>query len=206
MRNTLRPAVIAPAAVLAVLAVGALAFAPQGTTQAHAGHARDSKPGHVAGSTDWQHKLKAALPSLGHRNWIVVADSAYPQQTSPGVKTIVTGAHQVDVVKDVVDLLGKQQHVKAHVQLDKELNYVPENSAPGISRYRKDLDTALAGQNTERLLHEDLIGKLDDAGKEFSVIVLKTDLTLPYTSVFFELDAKYWDADREADLRKRMGS
>ncbi|NED82992.1 hypothetical protein G3I76_23195 [Streptomyces sp. SID11233] len=196
--RTRRFALLAPTAALAALAVGAVAFAPD---SASAGETRQRG---TSGSADWQRKLKDVLPSLGHRNWIVVTDSAYPQQTSPGVTTMVTGGHQVDVVKGVIDLLGKQPHVKAHVQLDKELGYIPEDSAPGITRYRKDLDKALAGQDTKSLLHEDLIGRLDDAGREFNVIVLKTDLTLPYTSVFFELDAKYWDDDREADLRKRM--
>ncbi|RFC77260.1 RbsD/FucU domain-containing protein [Streptomyces sp. AcE210] len=204
--RSVRFTVLAPAVALTALAGGALAFAPQGA--ADAPRAATSRTGGStrgdAGTAQWERELKAALPTLGHRNWIVVADSAYPQQSSPGVKTIVTGAHQVDVVKDVTALLDRQAHVKAHVQVDKELAFVPEKSAPGITAYRKDLDKALAGQETVPVLHNDLIAKLDAAGEKFNVIVLKTDLTLPYTSVFFELDAKYWDADREADLRERM--
>lgn len=196
--RSLRFTIVAPVVALAALAAGALALAP-----GDAASAATRATGNGSGSS-WQRQLSTALPSLGHRNWIVVTDSAYPQQTSPGVRTIVTGGHQVDVVKDVVGMLDRQPHVKAHIQLDKELSYVPEKSAPGITAYRKDLGKALAYQETKSLLHDDLIGKLDDAGKEFGVIILKTDLTLPYTSVFFELDAKYWDADREADLRKRM--
>ena len=34
------------------------------------------------------------------------------------------------------------------------------------------------------------------------IVILKTDAVLPYTSIFFELDAGYWDADREKTLRK----
>jgi hypothetical protein len=40
----------------------------------------------------WQTKLEQELPLLGHRNWIVIADSAYPWQTAPGIETINTGA------------------------------------------------------------------------------------------------------------------
>ena len=36
------------------------------------------------GQEPWQTKLKKELPLLGHRNWIVIADSAYPWQTAPG--------------------------------------------------------------------------------------------------------------------------
>jgi len=32
------------------------------------------------------------LPLFGHRNWIVVADSAYPAHSMPGIETIVSGA------------------------------------------------------------------------------------------------------------------
>ena len=27
---------------------------------------------------DWKNKLRRELPLLGHRNWIVIADAAYP--------------------------------------------------------------------------------------------------------------------------------
>lgn len=33
---------------------------------------------------DWKTALNRELPILGHRNWVVVADSAYPSQTAPG--------------------------------------------------------------------------------------------------------------------------
>ena len=37
---------------------------------------------------NWKETLRKELPLLGHRNWIVVADSAYPLQTAPGIETI----------------------------------------------------------------------------------------------------------------------
>ena len=40
----------------------------------------------------WMDTLAGYLPALGHRNWIVVADSAFPLQISPGIETIVTGS------------------------------------------------------------------------------------------------------------------
>jgi len=36
------------------------------------------------------------------------------------------------------------------------------------------------------------------------VLVIKTDMTIPYTSVFFELDCGYWDSDAEKRLREGM--
>jgi hypothetical protein len=54
------------------------------------------------------------------------------------------------------------------------------------------------------LLHEDIIAKLDEAGNKFKILLFKTNLTLPYTSVFFQLDCGYWDDDAEGRLRERM--
>src|SRR5271165_1940011 len=47
---------------------------------------------------DWQTKVADEMPLLGHRNWILVVDSAYPLQTSPGVETIETNEAQEEVV------------------------------------------------------------------------------------------------------------
>jgi hypothetical protein len=46
-------------------------------------------------SSNWQTKLHQQLPLLGHRNWILIVDSAYPLQVSPGIETIETGATQL---------------------------------------------------------------------------------------------------------------
>ena len=42
----------------------------------------------VSTSKSWQDQLTEMMPYLGHRNWIVIADMAYPLQTNPGIKTI----------------------------------------------------------------------------------------------------------------------
>jgi hypothetical protein len=35
-------------------------------------------------------------------------------------------------------------------------------------------------------------------------LIVKTDMTIPYTSVFFELDCGYWNAEAEQRLRQAM--
>jgi hypothetical protein len=146
------------------------------------------------------------LPTLGHRNWIVVADSAYPMQTSPGVETITVTESQISCVRQVLAALSHTKHVRPHIMLDKELNYVPDADAPGISEFRKELSQALAGQGTVTMLHEDIIKMLDDAGKTFKVLIIKTPHTMPYTSVFFQLQCGYWSDEAETRLRERMKS
>ena len=43
--------------------------------------------------------------------------------------------------------------------------------------------------------------RLDEVSRLYRVVVIKSGLTIPYTSLFFELDCRYWDADREAAIR-----
>jgi hypothetical protein len=51
------------------------------------------------------------------------------------------------------------------------------------------------------LPHEQIIAKLDESGKLFRILVLKSTLAIPYTSVFFELDCGYWSREAEERLR-----
>jgi len=164
------------------------------TATAAMGHAEDAS---------WRATLEKQLPLLGHRNWIVVADSAYPWQTSPGIETIDTGADQLDVVKAVLGALKKYRHVRPVLYTDAELPFVPENRAPGVTRYRERLGRIL-GATAISLPHEEIIGRLDEAGKTFHVLLLKTTLALPYTSVFVQLDCGYWSPEAERALREAM--
>jgi hypothetical protein len=152
----------------------------------------------------WKDKLTTELPLLGHRNWIVIVDSAYPLQTSPGIETVVTGESQLDVLRTVLATLQKTKHVQPVIYTDEELKSVPEKYAPGIQAYRRDLAQILGDRPVQSLLHEQIIAKLDDAGKTFHILVLKTNLTLPYTSVFLQLQCGYWSSDAETALRKTM--
>ena len=153
---------------------------------------------------DWKEQLKGLLPLFGHRNWIVVADSAYPAQSRPGIETIVSGAGQIEVARRVLDSIAGSEHVRANVYLDRELQFVPEPDAPGISRYRKQLAELIKSAQTTSLPHEQIIAKLDQSAQTFRVLIIKTEMTIPYTSIFFELDCAYWSAEAEQRLRALM--
>lgn len=152
----------------------------------------------------WKKDLSEQLPLLGHRNWVVVADSAYPLQTAPGIKTVYVGGDHVDVVGDVLELVAEQKHVRPVIFTDAELEHVTETYAPGIESVRSELQSLLKGRDAQTLAHEAIIEQLNEAGETFQVIILKTDLVLPYTSVFIRLDCGYWSADAEDALRASM--
>lgn len=165
---------------------------------------RGSAFGQESASAGWQAKLDQALPLLGHRNWILVVDSAYPLQNSTGIETIETGASMSDVLQNVMDAIDHSIHVRPVLYLDAELPFVPEQDAPGVSRYRAELKTLLGSQAATSLPHEEMLRKIDDVSRSYKVLVLKTSEAIPYTSVFVQLNCRYWSDDAEARLRAAM--
>jgi L-fucose mutarotase/ribose pyranase (RbsD/FucU family) len=159
----------------------------------------DSEPNPHA----WELELHRRMPLFGHRNWIVVVDAAYPAQSNPGIETIVTSAEQVEVVSKVARALAACPHVRANVYTDAELAMVAESDAPGVTDYRQHLASVL-DCGIRQLPHEEIIAKLDQCARLFRILILKTNLTIPYTSVFFELDCGYWSAEAEQRLRQAM--
>jgi hypothetical protein len=155
-------------------------------------------------SESWEKILDARLPLFGHRNWIVVADSAYPAQSSPGIETIVSGLSQQVAIKKVLARLRACKHVHPVIHVDHELALVDEKDAPGVDSYRNWLKGALKELSVTMTPHEEIISKLDHAARMFSILIVKSTMAIPYTSVFIELDCGYWDADAEARLRSRI--
>jgi hypothetical protein len=152
----------------------------------------------------WKLVLKKLLPLWGHRNWIVVADAAYPAQSNPGIETIATEADHLLLLKKTLDAVHNSKHVRANIYLDAELKSVSEQDAPGIADFRKKLVDLVANRDTNVLPHEQIIAKLDESGKLFRILVLKSTLAIPYTSVFLELDCGYWNREAEERLRLSM--
>jgi len=153
---------------------------------------------------DWKKELDAKLKLYGHRNWVVIADGAYPQQSNPAIETITIDASQVAAVEFVSNLIGKATHVDANIFVDKEMAFVAEKNAQGITAYRKDLNKVLDGKPVKTMLHEDIISELDASAKLFNVLIIKTDLAIPYTSVFFQLECGYWNGESENELREAL--
>ena len=155
-------------------------------------------------ATAWQGRLDSQLPRMGHRNWIVVADAAYPLQSAAGIETIATGQGQIEVLRRVLKQVEAAPHIRAIVMLDAELNALSEKDAPGITAYRSELKAILKDRQVRVMPHEEIITKLDGAAKLFSILLLKTNMTLPYTSIFLELDCGYWTAEKEQRLRDSL--
>ncbi|MDF2515738.1 MAG: hypothetical protein K0R59_1034 [Sphingobacterium sp.] len=154
----------------------------------------------------WHEVFSQKLPLLGHRNWVLVVDKAYPAPAGENMIVIDTEKPMAEVLGGVVGLINQQAHVRPIFYADKELQYLDENIAPGLKDYKTSLDTLFHHIKLQPLIHEDVFRKMDQAASLFQVIVLKTESLVPYSSVFIELDCKYWDAGREKILRERMAN
>ena len=152
-------------------------------------------------TTHWEQVLKERLKLYGHRNWVVIADSAYPAQSKQGVETIAADDEQVTVVERAFAILSECKHVRPAIYTDKELAFVAEEEAPGVTLYRSQLADLLSGYDSSSLPHEDIISKLDRVADSFRVLLLKTRMQIPYTSVFVELQCGYWSTRAENRLR-----
>jgi hypothetical protein len=164
--------------------------------------AQDARPT----APPWREKVAEAMPLLGHRNWILIVDSAYPLQSSPGIEIIDTGAPQLEVVRHVLFTIDRSIHVRPDILMDTELPFVPEQDAPGAGAYRTEIADLLRAYPIESLPHDHILATIEEASRHFNILVLKTNMAIPYTSVFIRLDCKYWSADAEKRLRTRMST
>lgn len=154
-------------------------------------------------SPDWQIVLKDKMPLLGHRNWIVVTDMAYPLQSKEGIITLFAEESYPEVLAFVNTLINESSHVYAHIYWDKELSFLVEEDTPGIDLLRNEMRNILQDEIL-CVEHEELIKKLDEMSRIYQVVIIKTRLTIPYTSTFFELDCGYWDMKRQNKLDQQM--
>jgi len=152
----------------------------------------------------WVSELQRRLPLFGHRNWIVIADAAYPHQSAAGITTVVADGDLLAVAERVLSLIQQTKHIRATVYTDRELKFVDEHDAPGVTAFRERLEHLLQKDEIKQLAHEEIIAKLDQAARVFSILIVKTKTVIPYTSVFLELGCGYWDAAAEDRLRKAI--
>ena len=156
----------------------------------------------------WRQTLDERLHYYGHRNWIVIADSAYPLQSNPGIETILSTENQIETLRHVLDDIAKTPRLRPIVYTDRELQFVPEQDAPGIDAYRQLLtgifDLHFPNLKPNTIPHENIIHNLDEASHTFNVLIIKTNMALPYTSVFIELRAGYWSDEAERRLREKI--
>lgn len=155
---------------------------------------------------NWKADVNTELHLLGHRNWILIVDSAYPLEVSSGIETIDTEAPQLAVAHFVLNAIENSIHVSPDIYMDAELPYVSDQDAPDASAYRRQVGDLLHGYQIISEPHAKLLDTIAQEGQTFKILVLKTNGTVPYSSIFIRLDCKYWPAAAEQRLRARMAT
>ncbi len=156
------------------------------------------------GEQEWQDQLYQNLAVVGARNWVVIAESSYPAYTGQGIKTIVSNKQSDEVLLDVLNILEEEAHVVPRIMLNTELRSVTDDYAPGIKKYRKKVNALLPGRQHFELMSRTLNSLIEDAAKQFNVLVIKTRTALPYSNIYIELDSGYWNSESETALRRAL--
>ena len=95
-------------------------------------------------------------------------------------------------------------HLRPKICLDKELDFVPRPWRRVWTPPEEDPGARWPSFEVKPVLHEELIARLDQVAKTFKILMIKTNLALPYTTVFLELDCGYWSPESEAKMREAM--
>ncbi len=158
----------------------------------------------AARADELRNQIAPHLDVLGARNWIVVADPAYPILAGEGVDVVVVDADLASTLREVLSALDEDGTLTPRLWLCSELEAVSERRAPGVRRYRRELRKL-----TARRLHYEVTDRiislqLTQAAQTHRILYIKTSTPLPYSSIAIELDSGYWNSSDEAELRNRM--
>src|SRR5437016_4159818 len=157
-------------------------------------------------TANWQTTLQQRLPLYGHRNWIVVSDAAFPAYSQSGIETIVVNQDLPSVLNYVAKAISSSKHVRAAAFVDQELKFVPEENYPGVTHLREEINRAFGKSNLLSIPHAEVLSKIDDTGKTFRVLFIKTNTTIPYSSVFMRLDCGYMTDEIDSEIRDAIAT
>lgn len=156
------------------------------------------------GDEVWQAQLTDNLALMGARNWVVIAESSYPAYMGTGVITLLATQPSDVVFSQVLDTIEAEGHVQPRIMICSELRSIEEDYAPGIKKYRNQVYKMLPGRMYFELPSKIINGQIEDATKQFNVLVIKTTTALPYSNIYIELDSGYWNSESEAALRNKI--
>lgn len=148
--------------------------------------------------------LDVRLNALGHRNWVILADAAYPQQCATGIETLVAHAPHLDVLAELVEGFDRAPHLRPVACIDAELGFLRDDDIPGVEDMRESIRKKLSSFQIEETPHEEILENMSVAASVYKVLVVKTPCLIPYSSVFFRLECGYWGDEQEKALRARL--
>jgi len=85
-----------------------------------AGCAGESEP-----DRPWVGSIRNELGYLGARNWVVIAEAAFPVHSRRGLKVIQVDEDIPEVLKGLEEVIEEKHHVKPRVYVTTEIGEIP---------------------------------------------------------------------------------
>lgn len=153
---------------------------------------------------NWKATLQQELPLLGDRNWILVVDKAFPALNARGIRVIYANENLLEVLRYTFNKIDSSSHVRPIIYVDKEMQYITPQIEQGIIAYKDSIKAIVNNQFLHPELHDSVFRNIQKISSLFKVLVIKTNETRAYSSVYLQLDCAYWNADKENQLRQTM--
>ena len=139
---------------------------------------------------DLRDEVEDQLEELTPGDWIVIGPSAALEQAvnGPQVQLLTVTATNVGTLRQTLDLMESEDKLSPRLWVCRELEHTGKRTTPGSARLRNHLQELLAGR-THFYVDERVIGlqlKTLDATRK--VLFIRTDTTVPHSSVGIELD------------------
>ncbi len=151
----------------------------------------------------WTQQLDSEIAELGAYNWILVTESAYPAPGRPEAHTVISPYQLPQTLDSVLQTIESSGHIRPRIYLTREVDELSETYAPGIENHRAKLSKYLNERTTQSLSARSLESLLRSSKNGNRVLVVKSQTSLPYTSIYIELESGYWDGESETALRNK---
>ena len=145
----------------------------------------------VTNNNDWKAVLHRELPLLGHLNWILVVDKAFPALNASGMEVIYADDNLLNVLKYTLNKIDSSSHVRPIIYVDKEMQFMTPQLENRVNAFRDSLKNIVNNQPLHAELHDSVFTNIQKTSELFKVLVIKTNGTQAYSSVFLQLDYAY---------------
>jgi hypothetical protein len=152
----------------------------------------------------WKAAVHRHTSQLGFRNWIIIAEASFPAIGRTGVMQVPANVEIPEAFDYVLNVIDESQHVKPSIYFTRESQVLENDAAPGIDLLRQKVRQSIQEMPTTTMEQDSLLTVLQDVNRSFDILIIRTNTTLPYSSIFIELQPGYWDAEAEEKLRQRM--
>jgi hypothetical protein len=83
---------------------------------------------------------------------------------------------------------------------------VQEDDYPGVADIRDEIARTFDQTRLSSIPHAQVLSDIHEVGKTFRILLIKTNSTIPYTSVYMRLDCGYMTDEVDHQIRNSVAS